>query len=396
MPITLSQRVQSIKPSPTLAVSAKANELKATGKDIISLGAGEPDFDTPEHIKNAAIRAIHDGHTKYTAVDGIIELKTAIVEKFQRENNIQYDLTEVSVAAGAKHSLYNLFQATLNPQDEVIIPAPYWVSYPDMVRLSQAVPNIINTDINHQFKITPKQLHEAINDKTRMLIINSPANPTGQCYNKDELAQLGEVLLAHPNILIVTDDIYEHILWGEQQFYNMVNACPDLKDRCVVINGVSKAYAMTGWRIGYAGGNCDLIKAMNKIQSQSTSNPNSIAQYAATAALTGDQTCIQENTALFKQRHDFVVQSLQEIDDIDCLPAMGAFYAFPNMTALIKKLQLNNDIELSEFFLYKAQVSMVPGSAFGAEGYLRISYATSLDNLKTAITRLKQCISENI
>lgn len=393
MDISLSHRAKSIKPSPTLAVTARAAELRAEGKDIIGLGAGEPDFDTPEHIKAAAIESLKQGKTKYTAVDGTVELKTAIINKFKRENNLEYNNNQVLVSCGAKHSLYNLFQAVLNPDDEIIIPAPYWVSYPDMAKLAGAEPVIIKTTIDDNFKITPEKLRGAISEKTRMVVFNSPSNPTGACYSQDELAALGEVLLEHPEVLIVTDDIYEHILWGQDKFINIVNACPNLYARTIVVNGVSKAYSMTGWRIGYVGGPESVIKGMKKIQSQSTSNPSSMAQAAAVAALDGDQTYIYESTGIFKERHDFVLNSLTEIDGISCVASEGTFYSFPDMNGLIEKLDgISNDIELAEFFLEKAEVAMVPGSAFGAPGCMRISFATSMENLEKSMARIKQAV----
>ena len=391
--IPLSHRAQSIKPSPTLAVTARAAELRAEGKDIIGLGAGEPDFDTPEHIKEAAIQALKKGQTKYTAVDGTADLKLAIINKFKRENDLVYNNNQVLVSCGAKHSLYNLFQATLNPGDEIIIPAPYWVSYPDMAKLAGAEPVILKTTIEDNFKITPDKLRGAISDKTRMVVFNSPSNPTGVSYSKEELAALGEVLLDHRDILIVTDDIYEHILWGQDKFINIVNACPGLYDQTVVVNGVSKAYSMTGWRIGYVGGPESIIKGMKKIQSQSTSNASSMAQAAAVAALDGDQTYIKESTGVFKERHDFVLKSLQEIDGVNCLASEGTFYSFPDMNGLIEKLDgITNDIELAEFFLEKAEVAMVPGSAFGAPGCMRISFATSMENLEKSMARIKAAL----
>lgn len=391
--IPLSQRAQSIKPSPTLAVTARAAELRVAGKDIIGLGAGEPDFDTPEHIKEAAIEALKKGQTKYTAVDGTADLKLAIINKFKRENDLIYNNNQILVSCGAKHSLYNLFQATLNPGDEIIIPAPYWVSYPDMAKLAGAEPVIIKTTIDDNFKITPDKLRGAISDKTRMVVFNSPSNPTGVSYSKDELAALGEVLLEHPDILIVTDDIYEHILWGQDKFVNIVNACADLYDRTIVVNGVSKAYSMTGWRIGYVGGPESVIKGMKKIQSQSTSNASSMAQAGAVAALDGDQTYIKESTGIFKERHDFVLRSLEEIEGISCIASEGTFYSFPDMNGLIEKLDgITNDIELAEFFLEKAEVAMVPGSAFGAAGCMRISFATSMENLEKSMERIKSAL----
>ena len=393
MEIKVANRAASIKPSPTLAVTAKAAELRAAGRDIIALSAGEPDFDTPSHIKQAAVKAIHDGKTKYTASGGLPELKQAVVDKFQRENALSYKPEQVLVSCGAKHSIYNLMQALLNPGEEVIIPAPYWVSYPDMAKLTGAEPVVIKTGLENRFKITRKQLHGAITDKSRLLIINSPSNPTGVSYSETELAEIAALLTEHPEIIILTDDIYEHILWGQSGFKNIVNVCPELYDRTVVVNGVSKAYSMTGWRIGYLGGPLPLVKAAQKIQSQSTSNASSISQYAAIAALTGDQTYINESMAIFKQRHDFVHAGLNSIDGVECTASDGTFYSFPNMQGVIDKLDgINNDIELGEYLLEQAEVALVPGSAFGAKGYMRLSYATSIENLETAIERLKDAL----
>ena len=389
----LSERSKNIKPSPTLAVSARAAQLRAQGKDIISLSAGEPDFDTPEHIKNAAIEAINDGQTKYTAVDGTPKLKQAIINKFQRENNLDYENNQILTSCGAKHSLYNIFQATLDPGNEVIIPAPYWASYPDMVKLAGAIPVIVGTATNNNFKMGADDLEEAITTRTRIIILNSPSNPSGQNYNKNELTALSEVLLKHPDILIVTDDIYEHIFWGPEKFTNIINVCAELYDRTIVVNGVSKAYSMTGWRIGYAAGHEKIIKEMKKIQSQSTSNPNSIAQAAAIAALDGKQDFIRECVITFRERHDFLINELQEIDDINVLASEGTFYSFPDMNKLIKKFgNILNDIELAEFFLDKAEVAMVPGSAFGMPGCMRISFATSMKNLRESIKRIKKVL----
>ena len=393
MEIRVANRAASIKPSPTLAVTAKAAELRAAGRDIIALSAGEPDFDTPSHIKEAAIKAIHDGKTKYTAAGGLPEIKQAVVDKFQRENALSYKPEQVLVSCGAKHSIYNLMQALLNPGDEVIIPAPYWVSYPDMAKLTGAEPVVIKTGLESRFKITRKQLHGAITDKSRLFIINSPSNPTGVSYSETELAEIAAVLTEHPEIIILTDDIYEHILWGQSGFKNIVNVCPELYDRTVVVNGVSKAYSMTGWRIGYLGGPLSLVKAAQKIQSQSTSNASSISQYAAIAALTGDQTYINESMAIFKQRHDFVHAGLNDIPGVECTASDGTFYSFPNMQGVIDKLDgINNDMELGEYLLEQAEVALVPGSAFGAKGYMRLSYATSMENLETAIGRLKDAL----
>ena len=393
MEIRVANRAASIRPSPTLAVTAKAAELRAAGRDIIALSAGEPDFDTPGHIKDAAIKAIHDGKTKYTAAGGLPELKQAVIDKFQRENALTYKPEQVLVSCGAKHSIYNLMQALLNPGEEVIIPAPYWVSYPDMAKLAGAEPVVIKTVLENRFKITRKQLHGAITDKSRLFMINSPSNPTGVSYSETELAEIAGLLTEHPEIIILTDDIYEHILWGQSEFKNIVNVCPELYDRTVVVNGVSKAYSMTGWRIGYLAGPWSLVKAAQKIQSQSTSNPSSISQYAAIAALNGDQSYIEESMAIFKQRHNFVHAGLNSIDGVECTASDGTFYSFPNMQGVIDKLDgINNDIELGEYLLEQAEVALVPGSAFGAKGYMRLSYATSMENLEMALERLKDAL----
>ncbi|MDJ0831975.1 MAG: pyridoxal phosphate-dependent aminotransferase [Gammaproteobacteria bacterium] len=387
----LSDRVNAIKPSPTLAVTTLANQLRAQGRDVIGLGAGEPDFDTPEHIKQAAIQAIHNGQTKYTAVDGTAELKQAIIDKFARDNDFHYQPEQVLVSCGGKQSFYNLCQALLNKGDEVIIPAPYWVSYPDMVILADGKPVIIETGLKDQFKITPDSLQQAITANTRMLVINSPSNPTGVAYSRAELAAIGEVLLQHPEILVVTDDMYEHIIWNDEGFVNILNACPDLGDRCMVLNGVSKAYSMTGWRIGYAAGNADIIKAMKKIQSQSTSNPTSISQAASVEALNGHQACIQTMLKAFKERHDYVVETLNSIPHIECMPSDGTFYSFPNIQSFIDSRNgINNDVEAANLLLEQVGVAVVPGSAFGAEGYMRLSFATSMQNLENALQRIRE------
>ena len=390
MPVKLADRALTIKPSPTLSVSARAAALKAAGKAIISLAAGEPDFDTPEPIKAAAIQAIQEGFTKYTAVEGTPGLRRAIAAKLKRENTLDYTPEQILVSAGCKHSIYNLLMALLNPGDEVIIPAPYWASYPDMVKLTGAEPVIIKAGLEDNFKINQAQLEAAITPKTRLLILNSPSNPTGEYYTREELLKLGEVLLEHPGIVIASDDIYEHILWHAQPFANILNACPTLYDRTVVLNGVSKAYAMTGWRIGYAAGPKQLIQAMADLQSQSTSNPTSIAQIAAQAALEGDQGFVREQCKVFKQRHDFVYTHLNQLKGVKCLPAQGTFYVFPIMESVIAGIDgVDEDIALAEYFLEKAGLAMVPGSAFGAPGYMRLSFATSLDNLKRAMDRLE-------
>jgi len=388
--IRLSDRVQRIKPSATLAITALANTLKTEGKNIIGLGAGEPDFDTPEHIKQAAIRALDEGFTKYTAVDGTPGLKQAIIDKFKRDNDLDYNPEQVLVSCGGKQSFYNLVQALLNPGDEVIIPAPYWVSYPDMVLLADGKPVIIRAGIEQNFRITPEQLEAAITPRTRLFVINSPSNPTGMAYTRAELSALAKVLLRHPHVLVATDDMYEHILWAEEPFGNILNACPELYDRCMVLNGVSKAYSMTGWRIGYAAGPAVLLRAMKKVQSQSTSNPTSISQVAAQAALEGDQACVSEMLTAFKKRHDHVVERLNQIDGISCLPAQGTFYAFAEISGLIERLPVKDDVELTGYLLEQAGVALVPGSAFGSPGYMRLSFATSMANLDEALDRLEK------
>jgi aspartate aminotransferase len=390
MTIKLSARVQSVKPSATLAITARAKELKAAGKDVIGLGAGEPDFDTPDHIKEAAIQAIRDGFTKYTAVDGTPELKRAIIAKFARENDLNYGPDEILVSCGGKQSFFNLAQAVLDPGDEVVIPAPYWVSYPDMVLLAGAAPVLVHAGADQRFKITPDQLRGAMTEQTRLVVINSPSNPTGMAYTRDELAALGDVLRAYPKALIATDDMYEHIRWdSETPFVNIVNACPDLAPRTLVLNGVSKAYSMTGWRIGYAGGPAQVIKAMKKIQSQSTSNPTSISQVAAQAALEGPQACIGEMLQAFKERHDFVVAALNAIPGIECLRTDGTFYVFPRVQGLIDRIDgVGNDLELAEYLIERAGVALVPGSAFGLDGCARISIATGRSNLEQAMRRI--------
>ena len=391
--IKLANRVQRVKPSPTLAVTARVAELRAAGKDIIGLGAGEPDFDTPDHIKAAGIKAIQDGFTRYTAVDGTPGLKQAIIAKFKQDNGLDYTPEQVLVSCGGKQSFYNLVMALLNAGDEVIIPAPYWVSYPDMVRLADGEPVIIKAGVDTGFKITPEQLQETITPRTRLFVINSPSNPTGVAYSKAELAALGAVLKNCPEVLIATDDMYEHILWSKEPFSNILNACPELYERTIVLNGVSKVYAMTGWRIGYCGGPAELIKAMKKVQSQSTSNPTSISQVAAQAALEGDQSCIQPMIKAFKERHDYVVGALNAIDGVTCLPADGTFYVFPHVQSVIERLDgINNDVELAEFLLDEAGVALVPGTAFGAPGYVRISFATSMAILEDALTRLAKAL----
>ncbi|MCF7971628.1 MAG: pyridoxal phosphate-dependent aminotransferase [Methylococcaceae bacterium] len=394
MSIKLSDRLSAVKPSPTLAITARAAEMRAAGRDIIGLGAGEPDFDTPNHIKDAAIKAINNGFTKYTAVDGTPSLKQAIIDKFKNDNGFEYNLKQILVSSGGKQSFYNLAQALLNKGDEVIIPAPYWVSYPDIVLLADAVPVILETTQAQNFKISPKQLRAAITDKTRLFVINSPSNPTGVAYTLDELKAIADVLLDYPNIIVATDDMYEHILWQKGSFVNILNACPELYERCMVLNGVSKAYSMTGWRIGYAAGPAEIITGMRKVQSQSTSNPTSISQVAAEEALRGDQSCIDMMMVEFKKRHDYVVEELNKIPGMECLKTDGTFYVFPNVEKLIAQLDgVNNDLDLAEYFIEKADVALVPGSAFGSPGHIRISIATSMENLQNALIRIKRAIA---
>lgn len=388
MNLKLSDRVQSIKPSPTLAVTNRAAELRAAGKDIIGLGAGEPDFDTPQHIKDAAISAITSGFTKYTAVDGTPALKTAIINKFKNDNGLEYAANQILVSCGGKQSFFNLSLALLNPGDEVVIPAPYWVSYPDMVKIAEGVPFVIETTAEARFKITAEQLDAAITEKTKLVVLNSPSNPSGMAYSTAELAALGEVLRKYPDVLVATDDMYEHILWTEEPFNNILTVNPDLYDRTIVLNGVSKAYSMTGWRIGYAAGPQPLIASMKKIQSQSTSNPTSIAQVAAQAALEGDHQCVKDMVKVFKQRHDYMVKALNEIDGIECLEGDGTFYIFPDFSGLQAKMDCATDTDLAEKLL-EAGVALVPGSAFGTPGHMRISFATSDENLQKSVERLK-------
>ena len=395
MSIQPSSRIQRVKPSPTLAVTALAAQLRAEGRDVIGLAAGEPDFDTPDYIKQAAIRAIQDGHTRYTAVDGTAGLKRAIINKFERENALHYNPDQILVSVGGKQVFYNLVQALLNPGDEVIIPAPYWVSYPDMVKLADGEPVIIAAGIEQAFKISPAQLEAAISPRTRLVVINSPSNPSGKSYSRAEMTALAEVLLRYPEIVVVTDDIYEHIVWSEGGFFNILNVCPELTPRTLVLNGVSKAYAMTGWRIGYGGGPAELIKGMKKVQSQSTSNPCSIAQYAAQAALEGNQDFLVEMCAVFKQRHDYVCERLNAMPGVECLASDGTFYSFPSFQGVIARMAgINNDIELAQLLLESAEVALVPGSAFGGADHLRLSYATSMDNLEKALDRIATTISQ--
>ena len=385
----ISNSLKRIKPSPTIAVTQKARELRAAGKDVIGLGAGEPDFDTPDNIKNAAIKAIRNGDTKYTAVDGTPALKKAIISKFKRENKLKYTLDQITVGTGGKQVLYNAFMATLNKGDEVIIPAPFWVSYPDMVLLAGGKPKIIKCTEQEGFKLTAKKLKKAITKKTKWLILNSPSNPTGAGYTKKEIQNLANVLIKKKKVLILSDDIYEHVRYDNFNFFTIAQI-PKLKDRTLTMNGVSKSYAMTGWRIGYAAGPKDIIKAIGKIQSQSTSNPSSISQAAAVEALNGKQSFIKIRAKAFRDRRNFVVKSLNNIKGIDCLTPNGAFYVFPSCKGLLnKKTKLKTDTNFVQRLLEKENVAVVQGSAFGLDGYFRISYATSMKNLKKAMLRIK-------
>ena len=385
----VSNSLKRIKPSPTIAVTSKAREMRAAGKDVIGLGAGEPDFDTPDNIKEAAIEAIRKGDTKYTAVDGTPALKKAIQAKFSRENDLSYELDQISVGTGGKQVLYNAFMATINKGDEVIIPAPYWVSYPDIVLLAGGKPKIIKCDEKNNFKLTPEKLKKAVSKKTKWIIINSPSNPTGSGYTKDEIIALSKILIKYKNLYILSDDIYEHITYDGFKFFTIAQI-EKLKSRTLTMNGVSKSYSMTGWRIGYAAGPKEIIKAMAKIQSQSTSNPTSISQAAAVEALNGTQDFILERSNSFKERRNFVVDSLNNIKGISCLSPEGAFYVFPNCKKLLnKKTKLKTDKDFVEKLLEKAEVAVVQGSAFGLDGYFRISYATSMENLKKAMKRIK-------
>jgi aspartate aminotransferase len=386
--LSLSRRVQRVKPSPTLAVTARAARLKAEGKDVIGLGAGEPDFDTPAHIAQAGIDAIKSGFTRYTNVDGINELKDAIIRKFEVDNGIKYDRSQILVSSGAKQTIYNLCMAVLDPGDEAIIPAPYWVSYPDMVMLADGHPVMPFAGPAQGYKITPRQLAAAITPKTRLVLLNSPCNPTGAAYTRAELRVLGEVLLEYPRILIGTDDMYEKIYWAPEPFCSLLTVVPELYNRTLTINGVSKAYAMTGWRIGYCGGPKEIITAMGTIQGQSTSNPSSISQKAAAVALSADQSSVAKMNEAFKARHDFVVKGLNSLPGVSCLPAAGSFYAFADVSKAIAALGCRDDGEFAELLLNEGGVAVVPGGGFGAPGHIRISFATSMQNLEKAIERM--------
>jgi len=394
VPSTVSRRAQRVKPSPTLAVTALAGRLKAEGKDVISLGAGEPDFDTPAHIAEAGVKAIRSGFTRYTNVDGIVELKDAIIAKFKRDNGISYERPQILVSSGAKQTIFNLCMAVLDPGDEAIIPGPYWVSYPDMVMLADGIPVTPNAGPEQGYKISPKQLAAAITSKTRLLLLNSPCNPTGAAYTRAELRAFADVLLEHPRVLIGTDDMYEKIYWGSEPFASLLTVAPELYERTVTINGCSKAYAMTGWRIGYCGGPKEIVTAMGTIQGQSTSNASSISQKAAVAALSGDQQCVTDMNKAFKERHDYVVAALNTLPGVSCLPGAGTFYAFADVRGAMRNLGFRDDNQFCEYLINKALVAVVAGSGFGAPGHMRLSFACSRETLEKAIGRMRAVLPQ--
>lgn len=393
MPFKISNRVAQIKPAATITVSMKAAELRAQGHDIISLGFGEPDFDTPDHIKQAAIDAIWAGETKYTPVDGTVRLKKAIVDKFRRENRLNFDTDQIIVSSGAKQSLFNVLVSLLNAEDEVILPAPFWVSYIDMVKLAEGLPVILNATAESDYKITPKQLQASLNDRSRLLIINSPSNPTGKSYTAAEYRALADVLIEFPKVMVVCDDIYEHIYWGDEPFCTLLNVCPEFAPRTIIVNGVSKAYAMTGWRIGYAAAPKKLLPSLRKVQGQCTSGAGSISQAAAAAALEGPQDCVIAMRHEYKRRYEYLVEALNQIDGVECPGCEGAFYAFPSFKSVIDRLpDVRDDVELAAWMLEHAGVAMVPGTAFGAPGHLRLSFATSMENLEACIGRIRKAL----
>ena len=385
----LTERVERVQPSATLTISAKAMALKAQGIDIISLSAGEPDFDTPDHIKEAAIQAIDQGQTKYTQVDGTPELKKAIIDKFFRDNNLMYQQENILVSSGAKQTCFNLFQAVLEQGKEAVIISPYWVSYPDMVLLANGSPVILNTSLENNFQFKAEDLDAVLTKNTRLIMLNSPSNPTGVTYTKDQYQIIGKVLENYPDVFIATDDMYEHIYWGNDKFYSFAEACPDMFDRTITINGVSKAYAMTGWRIGYCGGPEKIIAAMKKIQGQSTSNASSVSQAAAVVALNGSHQPVYDMAKEYEKRHSFIFNALNGIQGFKTVAATGAFYTFPEVTGVIEGLKMSDDIELSDYLIEKANVAVVPGSAFGAKGHIRLSFATSMKLLKEAVNRIE-------
>jgi len=394
VPFTVSRRAQRVKPSPTLAVTALALRLKAEGKDIIGLGAGEPDFDTPVHIADAGVEAIRKGFTRYTNVEGIPELKDAIIAKFKRDNGISYERSQILVSSGAKQTIFNLCMAVLDSGDEVVIPGPYWVSYPDMVLLADGVPVTPTAGPEQRYKITPRQLADAISAKTRLVLINSPSNPTGAAYTPAELRALADVLVAHPKVLIATDDMYEKIYWAPEPFASLVTVAPELYDRTITINGCSKSYAMTGWRIGYCGGPKEIITAMGTIQGQSTSNACSISQKAAVVALNGSPQCVTDMNRAYKERHDYVVAALNTLPGVSCLPGAGTFYAFADFRGAIANLGLRDDNALAEFLVNKAGVAIVPGAGFGAPGHMRLSFACSKQTLEKAVERIRAVLPQ--
>ncbi len=391
--IQLSERVQRVKPSATIAVSTLAREMRAAGRDVLSLSAGEPDFDTPEHVRAAAVEAMEAGDTRYTAADGTPALKNAICRKFERDNGLAYEPSQISVGAGAKQVLYNVCAATLNPGDEAIALAPYWVSYPDIVKLCDGTPVVVSAGLEAGYKVTPEQIDEAITDRTRLLFFNTPNNPTGVSFTRSELEALGEVVAAHEQVVVVSDDIYEHIYWGDGPWLTPAQVWTDLQDRIVTVNGVSKAYAMTGWRIGYAGANVDLVNAMRKLCSQSTSNPCSVSQAAAVAALEGDQSVLTVMRDAFKERYEYMYEGVNALPGMRCAPAQGAFYVFADAREAIQAKGLDNDTQMAELILSEAEVALVPGAAFGAEGHLRFSFACSMDDLKEAMGRLRRLLA---
>ena len=392
MSLPVSKRVQRVKPSPTVALTGRVAQLKAEGKDIISLGVGEPDFDTPVHIADSGVDAIRRGFTRYTPVEGVAELKDAIIAKFKRENGLEYRRNQILVSNGAKQTIFNLILAVVDPGDEVVVPAPYWVSYPDMVLLADGVPVMPYAGPEQGYKLTAAQLETAITPKTRLFILNSPSNPTGAAYSPAELRALGDVLIKHPQVIICTDDMYEHIYWGKEPFVSLAQVCPELYDRVVTTNGVSKAYAMTGWRIGYCGGPIELVTAMSTIQSQSTSNPSSIAQKAAITALNGDQDCVREMNKSFKARHDFVVAGLNKLPGVTCLEGAGTFYAFAHVEKAMKIVGVKDDNAFAEHLLVHGGVAVVPGSGFGAPNHMRLSFATSMKNLEESLKRMEKTL----
>jgi aspartate aminotransferase len=392
MSLAVSQRVQRVKPSPTVALTGRVAQLRAEGKDIIGLGAGEPDFDTPSHIAEAGIEAIRKGHTRYTPVEGTADLKDAIIAKFSRENGLTYKRSQILVSSGAKQTIFNLIMALIDPGDEVVIPAPYWVSYPDMVLLADGAPVTVYASPEQGYKITPEQLDAAITPKTRLFILNSPSNPTGAAYSRAELRALGDVLMRHPQVVICTDDIYEHIYWGEEPFSTIAQVCPELYERTVTVNGVSKAYAMTGWRIGYCGAPAEIATAMATIQGQSTSNASTIAQKASVVALNADQAEVRTMVKHFRQRHDYIVEALNRLPGVACQPMPGTFYAFARVDAAMKLIGAHDDNTFAEYLLNHAGVAVVPGSGFGAPGHMRLSYACSMQTLEEAVRRIEKVL----